>query len=88
MAYTITKKKIYTNVKFMIVARIKHCKLFFFFSADINFHDHFTYLTLFLFSADVGNATVSTDSKQVGLRHSHGVIVLFFGSEFSRHPEG
>ena len=36
------------------------------------------------------NATVhvSTNSEQVGLRHSCGVNVLFFGSEFSRHPEG
>ena len=90
------------SIIFMIVARIKHCKLFFLFSAD-NFHDHFTYLTLwavFLFSADFGNATVSTNSKQVGLRHSRGVNMFyfsglsfrdtrgseFFRSEFSRHP--
>ena len=53
-----------------------------------------------LFSADVGNATVSTNSKQVGLRHSRCINMFYFsglsfrdtqrvwvfGSEFSRHP--
>ena len=68
------------SIIFMIVARISHCKLFFLFSAD-NFHDHCTYPTLwavFLFSADFGNATVSTNSKQVGLRHSRGVNLFYF----------
>ena len=68
------------SIIFMIVARIKHCKRFFLLSAD-NFHDHFTYLTLwavFLFLADVGNATVLTNSKQVSLRHSHSVNMFYF----------
>ena len=78
------------SIIFMIVARIKHCKLFFLFSAD-NFHDHFTYLTLwavFLFSADFGNATVSTNSKQVGLRHSRGVNMFYFSGLSFRDTRG
>ena len=79
LAYTITKRKIYTNVEY-------------------NFHDRCTYLTLqavfFLFSADNFHDTMNycgnaTNSKQVDLRHSRGVnMFYFFGSEFSRHPEG
>ena len=77
LAYTITKRKIYTNVEY-------------------NFHDRCTYLTLqavFFFSRQIIFMTLnycgnSTNSKQVDFRHSRGVNVLFFGSEFSRHPEG
>ena len=52
-----------------------------------------TLWTVFLFSTDCGNATVSTNSKQVDLRHSRGVNMFYFsglsfrdtrGSEFFR----
>ena len=37
-----------------------------------------TLRTVFLFSADCGNATVSTNSKQVDLPHSRGVNMFYF----------
>ena len=55
-------------------------------NVEYNFHDRCTYLTLqavFSFSAIIfvisaRNATVSTNSKQVGLRHSRGVNMFYF----------
>ena len=43
---------------------------------------------IFMISARNATVHVSANSKQVGLRHSCSVNVLFFGSEFLRHPEG
>ena len=39
-----------------------------------------TLRTVFLFSADCANATVSTNSKQVDLLHSRGVNMFYFSS--------
>ena len=89
LAYTITKRKIYTNVEYNFHDRCTYLTLqavFFLFSAD-NCHDTMNYCG-------------ATKSKQVDLRHSRGVNKFyfsglsfqdtrgseFFGSEFSRHP--
>ena len=90
LAYTITKRKISTNVEYNFYDRCTYLTLqaVVFFSGQISF------------MISPRNATVSSNNKQVGLRRSRGVNMFyfsglsfrdtqgseFFGSKFSRHP--
>ena len=94
LAYTITKRKIYTNVEYNFHDRCTYLTLQAVFSfLGRQFSYCCTYLTLlgFSFLSRFWILDFATIEEQYTSRLAAFMrckYVLFFGSEFSRHPEG